>query len=93
MLFSRPHFFRSLTTVLRVCCYLLGSNVHVAQVLAKANKRRMEELHRQQSMAKRIGTAEVDPPKKFVVEVPKCTTSAVELYRGATVLLLISTRY
>lgn len=42
----------------------------LAQVLTKANKRRMDELRRQQNKAKRMGAgADADAPKKFVIEV------------------------
>lgn len=48
---------------LTACCF--------CKVLTNANKRRLEELHRQQCLARRMGAgAEVDdPPLKFVVEV------------------------
>lgn len=41
-----------------------------SQVLTNANKKRMQELQRQQSLARRLGAnPEADPPKKFVIEV------------------------
>lgn len=48
---------------------MVQSLIHVLhQILTKANKRRMEELRRQQIIAKKIGHADAKLPKKVVLE-------------------------
>ncbi|CAM9395424.1 unnamed protein product [Ectocarpus sp. 12 AP-2014] len=51
--------------------FIRGLEMTARKVLTNANKKRMQELRRQQNLARRLGTnADVDPPKKFVIEVP-----------------------
>ncbi|CAM9963332.1 unnamed protein product [Ectocarpus sp. 6 AP-2014] len=51
--------------------FIRGLEMTARKVLTNANKKRMQELQRQQNLARRLGTnADVDPPKKFVIEVP-----------------------
>ena len=66
------------------------------QVLTNANKKRMQELQRQQSLARRLGAnPEADPPKKFVVEVHTweyhfCGAQLFFTYRAMRIFLSIS---
>ncbi|CAN0122777.1 unnamed protein product, partial [Ectocarpus sp. 4 AP-2014] len=51
--------------------FIRGLEMTARKVLTNANKKRMQELQRQQNLARRLGTnADVDPPKKFVMEIP-----------------------